>query len=114
MLSHNQVPGQIEKSLNRSMGHGKSLGLDNRFESSGIYCSELDASEANGLVADCDPAFSQEILDIAVTEVESIVEPEGVADDIWRNSVTFVDIDRQILPTWQVDLSVPSEGLGPP
>ena len=35
--------------------------------SSGIFGTELDAPEPNGLVADCHATFSQEVFDIAVT-----------------------------------------------
>jgi hypothetical protein len=62
-----------------------------------IYRAEFDAPKVNGFVADLDPAFSQQIFDIAVTGVESIVEPDGVTDDIWRESVTFVSIHPPIL-----------------
>ena len=30
--------------------------------------------------------------------LESIIEPSGVADDIWRASVAFIDIHRLRLP----------------
>ena len=44
-----------------------------------------------------DASFSQEIFNIAVTEVEAIVEPDSVGDDIWRESVAFVGIHAPIL-----------------
>ena len=48
-------------------------------------------------MADSDSSLSQEILDISVTEVETIIEPDCVADDIWRKSVTFVCIHAGIV-----------------
>ena len=33
-----------------------------------------------------------------MTEVEAIVEPGCLTDDIWRESVTFIDIHVPILP----------------
>jgi hypothetical protein len=41
--------------------------------------------------------FGQKILNIAVTEIESVVEPNGVADDVRRESVTLVGIHPPIL-----------------
>jgi hypothetical protein len=42
----------------------------------------FDATEADGFSGHENPAFSQEILNITVAEIETIVEPDGVADDI--------------------------------
>jgi hypothetical protein len=36
----------------------------------------------------------------AMTEVESLVEPDGVADNIWRESVALVCIHRMILAVY--------------
>jgi hypothetical protein len=41
--------------------------------------------------------FSQRILEIPVAEIEPIVEPDSVTDDIGRESVTFVRIHSPIL-----------------
>ena len=65
----------------------------------GINGSELYAPEPDGFTADSDASFSEEILDVAVTQVESIVEPHGVADDFRRESVTLVGIHPAILTT---------------
>ena len=48
--------------------------------------------------ADGDAAFREEVLDIAVTEVESIVEPDGVGNDVPWKSVSLVDTHEPILP----------------
>ena len=32
-----------------------------------------------------------------MTEIESIVKPNGIADDFWWESVAFVDIHRRII-----------------
>jgi hypothetical protein len=37
-----------------------------------------------------------------VTEIESVVEPNGVADDIGRESVVFVSVHPQIIDQWQL------------
>ncbi len=36
--------------------------------------------------------LSQQIFNIAVAEIEFVVEPDGVADDIWRETVAFISI----------------------
>ena len=47
--------------------------------------------------ADCDAALSQKIFNIAVTEVEPIVEPDGVTDDIRWKPVTLISTHHQII-----------------
>ena len=37
-------------------------------------------------------------LDISMAEIESIVEPDGVADDIGRESVSFICVHPPSLP----------------
>jgi hypothetical protein len=43
------------------------------------------------------PAFSEQILDIAVAEIEAIVEPDGITDDFRRESMAFISIHSPIL-----------------
>ena len=47
--------------------------------------------------ADDDAALGQEIFDISMAQIESIVEPDGVGDDIGRKSVALISIHRQII-----------------
>jgi hypothetical protein len=49
----------------------------------------------------------QQILDISVTEVESLVEPNGIADNIWRESVALVCIHHQIISFPAFNLAIP-------
>ena len=67
-------------------------------QSAGINGSELDAPETDCLSADGDATFSQEIFNISMTEIEAIVEPSGVGNDIGWESVTFISILSPILP----------------
>ena len=60
--------------------------------------SKLDAPEADGLVADCDTSFSQEIFNIAMAEIESVVEPDCVGNNVGWESVAFVSVHGPILP----------------
>jgi len=57
----------------------------------------LLAIESDGFVADRDTTFSQEIFDISIAQVESVVEPNCRGDDIKRESVAFVGIHGAIL-----------------
>ena len=67
------------------------------FQSSGEYRSELFAPESNRFVAYGYAALGEHVLDIPVTEIEPVVEPNGVADDIGRESVAFVGVHPQIM-----------------
>lgn len=62
--------------------------------------SEFDAPEANRFPSNDDPAFSQEIFDIPVAQVEAIVEPDGIGNDIRRESVAFIRVHGPILAIW--------------
>jgi hypothetical protein len=60
------------------------------FQSTGINGSELDAPQADRFSADCNASFSEEIFDIAVAEAESVVEPNGIGNDVRWESVSFI------------------------
>lgn len=66
-------------------------------QSSSVDCSEFDAPQADRFVADGDTALCEMIFDISVAQVESIAEPDGVTDDIWRESVALIPIHSPIL-----------------
>lgn len=66
-------------------------------QSTGVFSSKLDAPESDGLMTDCDTAFSEEIFDIPVAEVEAVVEPDGVTDDVGWESVALVCIHCPIV-----------------
>jgi hypothetical protein len=51
----------------------------------------------NRIAADRDTAFSQKVFDISMTQIETMLEPDGVTDDIWWESVAFVSIHPPIL-----------------
>ena len=69
-------------------------------QSACINGAKLDAPEPDGFSADGDASFSEKIFYIAMAEVESVVEPDGVGNDIWRESVAFVSIHPPILAIW--------------
>jgi hypothetical protein len=48
---------------------------------------ELVAPEADRLVGDGDASPGQQIFDVPVAEIEAVIEPDGVLDDLRRKSV---------------------------
>jgi hypothetical protein len=67
--------------------------------------------KADRFTSDNDASFSKKVFNIAMTEIETIVEPDGVGDDIWLESVAFVGIHRLILPILAVNLAIPREAV---
>jgi hypothetical protein len=47
--------------------------------------------------ADRDASFGQEVFDIAVAKVETVVQPDSIADDVGWKSMTLVCIHGQVL-----------------
>ena len=66
-------------------------------QSSGINSSKFDTPETDRFATDGDTSLSEKIFDISMAQVEAIVEPDGVGDDIWRESVALVGIHGPIL-----------------
>jgi hypothetical protein len=46
---------------------------------------------------DSDTPFGKQIFNVPMTEIEPIVEPDGVGDDIWGESVACICIHPPIL-----------------
>jgi hypothetical protein len=67
------------------------------FQTLGEAGTVLDIPQANRFSADSDTPFSEEIFDIPVAEVEAIVQPNCIADDIGWEPVSFVCIHPPIL-----------------
>ena len=70
------------------------------FQSTGVYETKLDTPETNRFSADSDSSFGKWIFDVSVAEIETIVEPDGVGNDIWRESMAFIGIHPPILSIW--------------
>ena len=66
-------------------------------QAAGINVAEFDAPEPNRFAGDSNTAFGQKILDIPVAQVETIVEPNGIRNDIRRESVALVGIHEPSL-----------------
>jgi hypothetical protein len=71
-------------------------------QSSSVYSSEFDAPQPDAFVTDSDAAFSEQIFNISVAEIEAIVKPDGVTDDVRRESVALVCIHPQIMDFGQL------------
>ena len=67
------------------------------FQSACINGSELDTPEAYRFSGYSDASFGEQIFNIAMAEVETIVEPDSVADDVRWESVALVSIHAPIL-----------------
>ena len=66
-------------------------------QSAGINSTELDAPEANRFSGYSDASFGEKILNISMTEIEAIVEPDGVGDDIGWKPMTLICIHAEIV-----------------
>jgi hypothetical protein len=58
-------------------------------QSSAVESAELDTPETDCFSADGDTSFCEEIFDISMAEIEAVVEPDGITDDVGRESVPF-------------------------
>ena len=61
-------------------------------QSSSVYNSEFDTPQANRFAADSYASLGKKILDISVAEVESVVQPDCVTNDIGRESMALISI----------------------
>ena len=55
-----------------------------------MFDTELQIPLSNGLVADHDPALCWKVFNISEAQAESVVEPDSMADDFWRKSVSVI------------------------
>lgn len=63
------------------------------FQSAGIKRSKLYEPQPDGLTAE----GNTKIFNIAVTQIESALEPDGITNDLWKKSTTLVGIHPPIL-----------------
>lgn len=78
-------------------------------QSMGVTGSELVAPEPDRLVSDEDPSPGQEVLDVPMAQIEAVVEPDCVLDDLRRKPVPPVGTGSAFHPwivgsgrlTWQ-------------
>ncbi|MFT4873377.1 hypothetical protein [Congregibacter sp.] len=76
----------------------------------GVQRSEFDAPQADGLAADNDASLGLQVFNVSMAKVETIVEPDGVGNDVWWESVALVCIHRRIISFQRVKLAIPKVG----
>ena len=67
-------------------------------QTAGINCTEFDTPQTDRFSGYSDAPFNQEIFNVSVAQVEAIVEPDSIGNDIWWESVSFIDSHQPILP----------------
>jgi hypothetical protein len=55
-----------------------------------LFRTKFITSKTNGFIANIDTPFNHQVLDVAVTQVESMVKPYGILDNFRRESMTLV------------------------
>ncbi|MFT6368019.1 MAG: hypothetical protein ACJARI_003479 [Bacteroidia bacterium] len=78
------------------------------FQSPSVNRAEFDAPETYRLATDCHATFSEKILYITMAQIESIVEPDCIGNDIGWESAAFVCIDSLMIPILAFNLAIPS------
>jgi hypothetical protein len=59
-------------------------------ECPGVLGAELLTPLSDGLVGDYDPGLRQKVFNISEAQAESVIEPDGMADNIRRKSVSLI------------------------
>ena len=77
---------------------GGTLSLVSSFQAAGVRGAELDAPEADWFSTHHDPSLIQQIFNIAVAQVKSIIKPDSVRNDFWRKSVAHTCVHEPSLP----------------
>ena len=80
------------------------------FKTTSISSSKFDTPKSDGFVANNDASLREQVFDITIAEVESMVEPDRVTDDVGRKSVTLISIHRQIIDQRQLICQYPQHG----
>jgi hypothetical protein len=57
-----------------------------------VLRSEFPTPLPNALVGDDDPPLRQELFDVTEAQTESVIQPNGVTDDLWWESVSVVAV----------------------
>jgi hypothetical protein len=76
---------------------GIAVALMLSFQSPSVERAEFYTPKANRFTTYRDTSLSQQIFDVTVTKIETIVEPDSIGNNIWRESVAFVGIYSPIL-----------------
>ena len=77
------------------------------FETTSISSTKFNAPKSDGFVANNDASLREQVFDITIAEVESMVELDRVTDDVGRKSVTLISIHHQIIDQRQLTCQYP-------
>ena len=55
-----------------------------------IFRAEFDTPQPDRLVADSNTTLGHKILDVAAAQIETMIKPDNVLNDLRRESVAFV------------------------
>ena len=72
------------------------------FERSIVSSAKLNTPESNGFVADSDATLCEQVFNTTVAYVESMVEPDGVTDNVVWRPMTPISIRHWIFDQWQL------------
>lgn len=67
------------------------------FQAPGISCAEFEASRQDRLPGDRNASVGEKIFDIPIAEIDAVVWPNRVTENIWWESVMFLGIHPPIL-----------------
>lgn len=71
-----------------------------------VLGTKLDAPETYRLSSDGDASFGEEVFDVAMTQIESVVKADSISNDVGWETMSFICAHRLILAqirdlTWQ-------------
>ena len=69
-------------------------------QSPGVDCSELVTPESDRFSGYSNASLGQQVFNISVAQIESEIEPDGIGNDIWRETMTLIRIHPTILSIW--------------
>jgi hypothetical protein len=73
------------------------ISMMSSFKLASILSTELDTPEPNGLVTDSNVSLCKQIFNITMTQIETLVEPNCVTDNLGWEPMAFVGIHPPIL-----------------
>jgi len=59
-------------------------------KSPGVFGPKLDTPQSGRFVADHDSALGHEIFDVTNTQIEAVIEPDSVLNDLGRKRMTLI------------------------
>jgi hypothetical protein len=76
-------------------------------QSPSVNGPELYAPESDGFIGNGDATLSKKVFNISMAQVESVIQPNCIADDIGREPVTFVGTHHRIIDYGQLSCQYP-------